>query len=99
MSKDELHELAQRDTPQGVFVPNTWPALAVWATGRFGVGFLVAIAFAFAAHQIYNDMKSVNEKVLVAFENSARAQTETTAVIRELTKAVESIPRHYRNAP
>lgn len=93
MSRDDIHQIAQRDTPPEVIVPNSWPALAVWATGKFGVGFIVAVAFAFAAHQLYGDMKIRDDKVLAAFENSARAQVETAAAIREMTKAVESMSR------
>ncbi|MBE2178880.1 MAG: hypothetical protein IAE97_00205 [Chthoniobacterales bacterium] len=93
MSKDDIHQVAQRDTPPEIVVPNTWPALAVWATGKFGVGFLMAIAFGFAANQVYGDMKARDDKVLAAFENSARSQAETAGAIREMTKAIETIAR------
>lgn len=58
MSQDELHSLAEKDTPPHVDVPNSWPGLACWMVGKFGVGaiFMAMVYF------LYVDLKSSNER-------------------------------------
>ena len=58
MSKDELHAIAEQDTPEHVEVPNTWPGLAVWLVGKFGVGAI----FMFMVWFLYQDLKVSNER-------------------------------------
>lgn len=93
MSKDELTQFANQDTPAGVTVPASWTGLAMWMMGRWGLGVAAAVVFGFALAQVYDDMREVNERVLVAFEAMAKQQEANAAALRELTKAVEGRPR------
>jgi len=58
MSKDELHALAENDTPEHVDVPNSWPGMACWMVGRFGVGAI----FMGMVYFLYADLKASNER-------------------------------------
>jgi hypothetical protein len=89
MSRNELHDLAQATTPPDVSVPNTIVGLIVWATGRFGVGIVLASAFGWAVVHVYLDLQKLNDRVLTAFEMSASAAAQTASAIRELTKAID----------
>jgi hypothetical protein len=90
MSREELHAIANRDTPQEVVVPNTIAGLLLWAAGRWGVGVIVAAVALIGTAKVYEDMSELNDRVIVAFERMAAVQAENAAAIRELTKAVET---------
>jgi len=60
MSQDELHQIANASTPAEVYVPNTIPALAVWALTKFGVGFVFAIMLV----PVYLDLKESNKNMM-----------------------------------
>lgn len=44
MSTATLHQIDANDTPSAMDVPKPLSALKVWAVGRFGGGFLLAVA-------------------------------------------------------
>lgn len=91
MSQNELHTLAQHDTPDAVSVPNSWPGLAMWAAGRFGVGVLFAGIFGWWLMTVYGDLRKDADRVLTAFERQATTNSETTHALKQLTIAVERI--------
>ena len=69
MSREYLHAAAQADTPAAVQVPNSWPALVVWAVGKWGVG---AIFLALLI-PVYLDLKQSNERFAEIASSTARA--------------------------
>ena len=83
--------VAQMDTPQAVNVPNSLTGLIVWATGRFGVGVLMAVAFAYATNKVYQDYRLLTDRMITAFENRAKVDTETATTLQAQTTAIASL--------
>lgn len=93
MSKDQLAEIANRDTPASVTVPPTWPGIVAWLMGRFGVGVLVPIAFGWFAFTLYQDSQRQSAALLDAFREQTRTNTEHVHAIRELARSIEEAHR------
>lgn len=104
MSKDDIHEVASKDTPAGVEVPNTVGGLIMWAVGRFGGSAIIAIAAAYALIRIYTDMqvqnaqmvgdqKAVTAEVVEMVRETTKATGESAKAISELSEAVEANTR------
>lgn len=100
MSQDQIHDIASKDTPEKVEVPNTFAGLMMWAVGRFGGTAVIAIAAAWAVVRIYTDMqiqtaqqlgdqKAVNAQVIEMVRNATTASGEMTQAMRDLSKQVE----------
>jgi Holliday junction resolvasome RuvABC endonuclease subunit len=100
MSQDDIHEIASKDTPEKVAVPNTLAGLVTWAVGRFGGTAVIAIAAAWAVVRIYTDMqvqtanqlgdqKAMNAQVIEMVRQATETSGETAQAMRELTKQVE----------
>lgn len=51
----KLHKAMNEDTPEAVDVPQTWPAFAVWAATRFGIGIIFLGIVSVATKQVYDD--------------------------------------------
>jgi hypothetical protein len=79
MSKEEIHQAAQADTPRYVDVPASTPALILWLLGRFGV----AVVFAASTFYVYQDMRSDRRELFDAY----RANIE---VIRDFKHILET---------
>lgn len=93
MSQDELHAIAQADTPSQIQVPNTLQGLVVWAAARFGVGILVAAVFGYATSVVYKDMRSDREQLMDAYRGNTEAIQSFAAKIAEQSKAIEEAHR------
>lgn len=91
MSQNELHQLAQADTPSAVYVPNTWAGLITWAVTKFGVGVMFAAVFAWWLMTVYADLRSDATRVLAAFEKQSETNAHTVNALQQLTLAVERI--------
>lgn len=92
---DKVTELANRDTPSGVHVLNSWPSLAAWALGRFGIG----IVFAFMAWQFYQDQRLDYNRVLAAFESQTKVNAEQLAAINGLRQSIDEMLRRNHANP
>lgn len=102
MSKDELHDIANRDAPLEVQIPNTWQGLMVWALARFGVGILVAAVFGYATMIVYVDMRADRAELFSAYQQTTKVIEEVSAGMRDNTEAVrkntEAIEEAHRRA-
>jgi hypothetical protein len=85
MSQDELHNVAQADTPSNVEIPNTTNGLILWLLGRFGV----AVVFAASTFYVYQDMRSDRAELM-------RLHVETINVIRDFRDASNEQTREIR---
>lgn len=91
MSKNDLHALAQADTPAAVHVPNSTYGLVMWAVGRFGgVGILAALAV-YATFRLYDDMRGLTREVM-------QTLSENTRTMQELRGAIDSLRDEADNA-
>lgn len=104
MSQDQIHEVASKDTPTAVEVPNTLAGLITWAVGRFGGTAVIAIAAAWAVVRVYTDMqiqtanqlgdqKAANAQVMEMVRSATAVQGEVAMAIKELTRQVEANTR------
>lgn len=103
MSIDDLHQIAAKDSPESVSIPQTPSGLAAWALIRFGpwaLGFIAAAWF-------YSDFKAerkdsvdyqreTSSKLIVAFENNSRSGAEQAKAVKDLADNVEENTKALR---
>jgi hypothetical protein len=99
MSREELHSVANADTPHQIAVPNTIQGLIIWAVGRFGVGILVAAAFGYATHVVYYDMRDDRRLMMDAFRDNTRVVETFAGKVSELTKSIDEAHRRAEKQP
>jgi hypothetical protein len=102
MSKDDLHEVAQLDTPAAVHVPANWCGLLVWAVGKWGAG---AIFLALLV-PVYLDLKTSNERFAEIASSTARAvdalavkiEASNQAIVRldDAIRRLETTPKNHQ---
>lgn len=98
MSKNQLQQIAETDTPQNVSVPNTWSALLIWAVARFG-GIVIATAMAtYAAVTLYADHKVTNERLISLMEKQATSSLILSEAISGLRSAINDVGLEARRA-
>lgn len=93
MSQDELHRIANHDTPEAIQVPNTWQGLVVWALARFGVGIAVAGVFGWGIVHVYTDMRSDREQLLDAYKDAIQVMQSVATKLDAQTDAIEDLSR------
>ena len=97
MSQDELHALAQGDTPQNVSVPNTLAGLLAWGFMRFGTNVMIMMigvcALGYALSGIYADLSRANGTVLEIVRGQTAATEKLASTLAELAKQVENNTR------
>lgn len=102
MSKDELHRIAQADTPEDVRIPETWQGLVVWAVARFGIGLLIAAVFAYGLGVVYADMRADRAELFRAYLQNAEVMIEVKEGLQSNTEATrantEAIDSAHRRA-
>ncbi len=89
MSRDELHQTAQADTPPHVDIPNTPHGLVLWLLGRFGV----AVVFAASTYYVYQDMRSDRAEVMDAYRENIRVIGEFRTALDAQTRELAEIRR------
>jgi cell division protein FtsB len=90
MSKDDLHDIAQKDSPEGVEIPPTWRGLISWAVIRFGVGVLFAAVFGIMLKEVYRDMRNDRAELFQAYIQNANAMSNMAQELREQNKSQET---------
>jgi len=98
VSANELHDLAQEDTPSAVSVPREWRGLLVWAVGRFGSGILFAVACAWALQRVYDDHAAQTRQLMTILEQRARVDLEMTQAVSQLRSSIDDIADEARAA-
>lgn len=85
MSKEDLVEAANADTPAAVKVPPTWSGILAWATIRYGLGIVMAAVFGVATRQVYNDLQRNQERLLAAYLEATVASNRNADAIENMT--------------
>jgi hypothetical protein len=88
MSKEDLAELANSDTPSAVKVPPTWSGIIAWATIRYGLGIVMAAVFGLATRQVYNDLQIQQSQLLKAYIEATSATNRQTDAVNALKEEV-----------
>jgi hypothetical protein len=84
MSTNDLHEIAQSDTPADVEVPKTLNGLIIWAVGRFGSGAVIGILCVIGLKTVYEDSKATNKQLLTVMEENVRVNQQTVSTLEAL---------------
>jgi hypothetical protein len=88
MSKEDLADLANSDTPSAVKVPPTWSGIIAWATIRYGLGIIMAAVFGLATRQVYNDLQVQQAQLLKAYIEATSATNRQTDAVNALREEV-----------
>ncbi len=92
MSQDDLHQVAQIDTPPHVEIPNTPQGLLLWLFGRFGV----AVVFAAATTYVYKDMRSDREELLRSYERNMEINMGVKNALENMNNEIRELA-HSKN--
>lgn len=87
MSQDDLHNVAQADTPNHVEIPNTPQGIALWLLGRFGV----AVVFAASTFYVYKDMRSDREELLRAYERNMEINMGVKTALENMNEEIKDL--------
>lgn len=97
MSQDEIHAVAQLDTPRNVDVPNSLSGLLIWSFTRFGtsltVTFIGVAALTIGIKEVYADLAKSNTIVLELVRTQSAASEKLATTLGELAKQVENNTR------
>lgn len=93
-----IHDVARRDTPEQVEVPETWAGLAIWALGRFGGVLLLAGAASYASVRVYDDLGRQQERMMLMIEKRSETDVQMTQVLLGLKAALDELARDARTA-
>jgi hypothetical protein len=88
MSKEDLADLANSDTPSAVKVPPTWSGILAWATIRYGLGIVMAAVFGLATRQVYDDLQKNQERLLSAYIENTVASNRNAEAINGLKEEI-----------
>lgn len=90
MSKEELHEVANADTPAHVDVPATANGLILWLLGRFGV----AVVFAASTFYVYRDMRADRAELFNAYQRNIEVISGFKSVLETQTREIQDLQKH-----
>ncbi len=93
MSKDELHTMANNDTPGQIGIPDNWAGIATWAIGRFGIGVIFLAMLAYGIAIVYKDGRIDRDQSLRAFNESIATLDQVAVTLKEVSRQVEANTR------
>lgn len=91
MSRDELHDAAQADTPAHVEIPNTTNGVILWMLGRFGV----AVVFAASTFYVYQDMRADRAELFNAYQRNIEVISGFKSVLENQTREISELRKHH----
>lgn len=89
---DKLAEFANKDTPSDVYVPCSWPALILWAIGKFGIG----VVFAAMLVPVYLDLRTSNAAMVDVARASAEAMHTLATKVELQTTQLDRLTQDLR---
>lgn len=92
MSKDELHRVAEFDTPEYVDVPRTSNGMFLWLLGRFGV----AVVFAASTAYVYRDMRADRTELLNAYQKNIEVMIGFKASLDSQTREIQLLQTTHK---
>jgi hypothetical protein len=93
MSKEELHEVAQRDTPPYVDLPKSWPGILAWITVKLGPWAVISVVCGWATSVVYTHQREDQHQLLNAYQANIRAMDAFTAHLRNMQDAIDDAHR------
>lgn len=92
MSRDELHQTAQVDTPHYVEVPATNNGILLWLLGRFGV----AVVFAASTFYVYRDMRADRLELFNAYQRNIEVMSGFKSVLENQTREIQELREDHK---
>jgi hypothetical protein len=93
MSKDELHEIAQKDSPPYVDLPKSWPGIFAWITIKLGPWAVIAVVCGWATSVVYTHQRADQQQVLSAYLANIRAMDAFTEQLQRMQETIDDAHR------
>lgn len=91
MPPPKLREMMNQDTPEGVEVPQSWPAFAVWAVTRFGIGIIFLGIVSIATKQVYDDGQIRQDQLMKYVTDRNEVDSKRAVADAELARSLAGL--------
>jgi len=100
VSKDDLYDAAQRDSPAYVDLPKSWPGILAWVTIKLGPWAVIAVVCGWATSVVYTHQREDQQLLLTAYQANIRAMDSFTSQLRIMQDTIDEAHRRAsENAP
>ena len=93
MSKDELYNAAQRDSPAYVDLPKSWPAILAWVTIKLGPWAVIAVVCGWATSVVYTHQREDQQLLLAAYQANIKAMDAFTSQLKSMEDTIDEAHR------
>jgi hypothetical protein len=97
MSRDELHEIAQRDSGNEVNLPKSWPGILAWVTVKLGPWAVIAVVCGWATSIVYTHQREDQVKLLEAYRANISAMDKFTSQLQNMQNTIDEAHRRALN--
>lgn len=93
MSKDDLYDAAQRDSPAYVDLPKSWPGILAWVTIKLGPWAVIAVVCGWATSVVYTHQREDQQLLLTAYQANIQAMDAFTSQLRSMEESINEAHR------
>lgn len=93
MSKDEIHQVAQNDTPAYVDLPKSWPGILAWITVKLGPWAVIAVVCGWATSVVYTHQREDQLALLKAYQANISAMDAFTSQLKNMQDTIDDAHR------
>ena len=93
MSKDDLYNAAQRDSPSYVDLPKSWPGILAWITIKLGPWAVIAVVCGWATSVVYTHQREDQQLLLAAYQANIQAMDAFTSQLRSMQDTIDEAHR------
>lgn len=93
MSKDDLYDAAQRDSPNYVDLPKSWPGILAWITIKLGPWAVIAVVCGWATSVVYTHQREDQQLLLTAYQANIQAMDAFTSQLRSMEESINEAHR------
>lgn len=93
MSKDDLYNAAQRDSPSYVDLPKSWPGILAWVTVKLGPWAVIAVVCGWATSVVYTHQREDQQLLLAAYQANIRAMDAFTSQLNNMQDTINEAHR------
>lgn len=93
MSKEELHKVAQNDSPSYVDLPKSWPGILAWVTVRLGPWAVIALVCGWATSVVYTHQREDQLALLQAYRANITAMDAFTSQLKSMQESIDEAHR------
>jgi hypothetical protein len=93
VSKDDLYDAAQRDSPNYVDLPKSWPGIFAWITIKLGPWAVIAVVCGWATSVVYTHQREDQQLLLAAYQANIRAMDSFTSQLQSMQDTIDEAHR------